>query len=114
MELVEKTLTDMLLNEQHFYLLLGIFGFFLIVKKIGPLKFLFTDKYNWIVPILNLGLSTFGIFVLHMTNATTQGLKITIAVVISAVATYGYETIKTLLEKIIAKTFGTSSTPTTP
>jgi hypothetical protein len=102
----EDKILEIILNEQHIYLILGIFSLLVVLKRITIISdFLFSEKWSWIVPILNLVLSLIGIFGLGLTNVETVGMKIIIAFIITAVTTYGYELVKPILEKIINRFF---------
>jgi len=106
MSVAEERITDLLMYEQHFYLMAGILSIIYLLRLITPVsEIIFSKKWNWIIPILNLAFSCVGIFVLKMTNATTNGMKIVIVVLISAVTSYGYELIKPLIQKLFGKFF---------
>lgn len=103
----EQRIADLLLQPEHFWLMAGIFGFIYVLRAVTPLaNIIFSKKWNWIIPILNFGLSVLGIFVLKMTTATTTGMKLVIAILISAITSYGYELLKPLIQKLFGKFFG--------
>lgn len=103
----EQKITDLLLQPGHFWMMVGIFALLYILRAIGPVgASLFSKKYNWMIPILNFGLSCLGIFVAKMTTITTMGMKFVVAVLITAVTTYGYELTKPLVKKIFGNVFG--------
>ena len=98
----EDKILDIILNEQHLYLILGIFSLLVILKKINKVgDFLFSTKWNWLVPIINLVLSCVGVFLLKLTTVETIGMKIIVALVITALTSYGYELVKPLLDKVL-------------
>jgi len=99
---IETKVLEILLNESHFYLMVGIFSFLIILKSIKPVRdFLFSDRWKWIVPILNVGISFCGVFLFGMTNVTTNGMKIVIALLISAVVILAYEGIFKMMSNLI-------------
>lgn len=102
----ETKLLEILLNEPHFYLVVGIFSFLIVLKTIGPVKnFLFSDRWKWIIPILNVAISFCGVFLLGMTDATMMGMKVTIAILVSAVVSLSYEGIFKIMSAVILKLF---------
>jgi len=104
---VEDKIVEILLDQNHFFLILGIFGFLYFIRAVNPIAaFLFSPKWRWLIPIINLGLAGAGIFVLNMTSATTTGMKLVIMFLVTAVTTYGYELTKPLIKKILEKIFG--------
>ena len=103
---LEDKIYEIILNEQHLYLILGIFSLLVVLKRISKIAdFLFTPKWNWLVPIINLVLSCVGVFLLKLTPVETIGMKIIVALVITAITTYGYELVKPVLDKILDKFF---------
>jgi hypothetical protein len=107
----EERITSLLLYEQHFYLMAGILCVIYLLRLITPVStIIFSKKWNWVIPVLNFVLSMAGVFILKMTNATTNGMKIVIVVLISAVTSYGYELIKPLIQKLFGKFFGPEKT----
>jgi len=92
MEQVEQKLMEVLLTQEHLFLLIGIFSFLLTLRWVRPVKeFLFSDKWKWLIAPLNLSLSCLGVFALGMTTVTTLGMKVVIALLASAVVTLTYE-----------------------
>jgi len=113
----EEKLLEILLNQNHMYLILGIFAFMYFLRAIKPIKtYLFDDDPKrskkwykggkWLLPIINLALSSIGVFLLGMTNATTMGMKCIIVLIITSVTTYGYQLTKPLFKKVLGKLFG--------
>ena len=103
---MEEKIVDLLMQDSHFWLAVGIMAFLFFLKRIGPVgDLLFSEKWKWIIPILNLGLSAMGVFVLGMTTVASLGMKLVIVLLITAVTAYGYELVKPLLKKIFPKIF---------
>jgi len=104
---MEEKILNLLMQDSHFWLAVGIMAFLFFLKSVGPVgDLLFSDRWKWSIPILNLGLSSLGIFVLKMTTVTTLGMKLILVFLITAVTTYGYELVKPLLKKLFPKIFG--------
>lgn len=98
-EQLETTITDFVLSDQHIYLLIGVVCIIALLKYITPLQdILFSEKRKWLVAPINVVLSLVGVFALKLTPATTIGLKIIVALVISTFATFAYEA---LLKRIM-------------
>ena len=88
---LEDQLMDILLQQNHLYLILGIFAVLAILKYMRPTKVLFSRKYKWLVAPINLFCSFIGVFAFNLTNVATVGLKITIALIITAFTVLSYE-----------------------
>ena len=69
--LVEEKIVAMLMEPQHFYLIIGILSALFMLKQWVPI--LFSDRWKRLVSVVNLGLSTIGVFLLGLTSATTLG-----------------------------------------
>lgn len=105
--MIEDRIVDMLLNQNHFFLVIGIFCFLYVVRAMDPVAtFLFSKKWRWLIPLVNLGISAVGVFLLGMTSATTVGMKLVVVLLITAVTSYGYELTKPLVKKILKKLLG--------
>lgn len=102
---VEKQLLETFVTENHIGLLIGVYGVLWLLKSIDPIKErLFAPKWKWIIPILNTGLSFSGVFVLGLTDFTTVGMQIILALFISALATYTHESLgKYIIERATEK-----------
>lgn len=89
---VEQQLTDLLLDPKHAMVLIGVFSILFMLKSMAPVQAtLFSERWRWAVAPLNLALSSTAIFALGLTNAQTMGLKVVIALTISACVTLSYE-----------------------
>jgi hypothetical protein len=107
--MAEEKILALLLDQNHFFLIVGIFAFLYILKAIKPVgDFLFSEKWKWLVPIVNLALSFIGVFAVGMTSATSLGMKIIVALVITAFTAYSYELTKPVFKGIAVKFFGKS------
>ena len=97
---MEEKILEILMSPLHFYLMVGIFCFILLLQWMKPVKdFLFSEKWKWIVAPINVVLSSLGVFALGMTEADGTGMKIVIVLLISAVTTFTYEAVaKPLIE----------------
>jgi len=101
---LEQKVVEMLLDSNHVSLLVGVFSVLFLLKSMEPIKAtLFTEKWKWLIAPLNLSMSSFGIFALGLTSAQTLGLKIVIALLVSAVVTLTYEAVAKPLTKQIEK-----------
>lgn len=102
----EVKIIELLLAQSHFWLMIGIFCVLYIIRAITPIgKFLFCKKWQWLIPLINLGLSIGGVFVLGMTNATTLAMKVVVVVLITAITAYSYELTKPIFKKILSLLF---------
>ena len=100
----------MLMQQNHFLLLLGIVGIIYALKYITPISnWLFSDNWKWLIAPINLTLSFFGIFILKLTNIQEWNVKAMVAIIIAMVATAAYEWIIKYLDQFIRSKF-----PTTP
>lgn len=106
---LETKLIDIMLNQYHVYLLLGIVSVIYILSKITPISnFLFSEKWKWLIVPLNLMLSFFGIFVLRLTEAQETRMKIVFAIILSMLATATYEWILKHVDSFVMKKIGNS------
>lgn len=104
--MVEEELTSLLLSQLHFYLLLGIVSVIYLLKQVQPINtFLFSDKWRWLVGVLNITLSFVGVFVLKLTEVQNVGPKIMVALIISAFSTFAYELILKHIEQFLRNKF---------
>jgi hypothetical protein len=110
--MAEKKILDMLMYDQHFWLMIGIFCFMYVVRCVPQIdRFLFTPKWKWTIVFINLALSCIGVFAFGMTSATTNGMKIVIVLLLSAVTLLAHEITKPILRKLIHKIFGVEIKP---
>lgn len=110
--MIEEKLTVILLNQLHFYLLSGIVSIIYILKQITPISnFLFSDKWKWLVGILNVALAFIGIFILNLTEVQGFGPKAMVALIISAFGTFAYELIIKHLDQFLRNKFVNVPTP---
>lgn len=118
MEQLETKILDLILVQQHLYLIIGILGILMLLKKITPIaNFLFSEKWCFLVVFVNLALSCIGVFLLKLTTFDTMSMKVVLVIVASAICTFSYEGAKYIFEKVISKLTGKKSddaTPTTP
>jgi hypothetical protein len=111
--MVEEKLTELLLSQLHFYLLLGIISIIYFLRQVGPINvFLFSDKWRWLVGVLNIAMSFVGVFVLNLTEVQGIGPKAMIALIISAFSTFAYELVFKHIEQFLRNKF--QNTPSTP
>lgn len=104
--MIEEKLTELLLSQLHFYLIFGILSIIYILKTIKPINdFIFSDNWKWLIGIINMGLSFFGIFVLKLTEIQEIGPKIMVALVISAFSTFAYELVFKHIEVFLRNRF---------
>ena len=91
---VEQKVLETLLTTNHIILLASIFSLLLTLRWVKPVrKFLFSDKWKWLIAPVNLGLSCLGVFALGLTSVTGVGSKIAVAIIASALVTLTYEAI---------------------
>lgn len=90
---LEDQLVSILLDPNHLYLMIGIFSVLSLLKYMGPTQALFSDKFKWLIAPINLGLSFVGVFAFGLTDATTLGMKVIIALAITAFTVLSYETL---------------------
>jgi len=101
---LEEKVWSILMEPSHFYLMIGVFSLIMLLKWMNPVNEFLFKKYKFLIAPLNVVLSFIGIFALKLTNAETFGLKIVIALLISAVVTFTYESIgKPLMDGIQKK-----------
>ena len=102
---VEKKLLETFVTESHIGLLIGVYGVLWLLKSIDPIKErLFTVKWKWVISIINTALSFTGVFALGLTDFTTTGMKVILALFISALATYTHESLgKYIIERATEK-----------
>ena len=67
---------------------------------------IFQPPWKFIPVLLNITLSSMGVFVLGMTSAKTVGMKIIMVLLISAVTLMAHEITKPILRAVIKKIFG--------
>jgi len=104
--MAETKILQILMCEEHFYLIVGTFSVLYFLRAVKPVAFIFSKKWNWLIPILNLGFSFAGIFMFRLTVAKTMGMKLSVMFLITAVTSYTYELTKPLLKKIVTKFIG--------
>jgi len=113
--IVEDKIVNIILSNEHVFLLIGIVGIIYILKQITPISnFVFSEKWKWMVALINLGLSFVGIFVLKLTTLTTLGMKVIMAVTIAGLATAAYEWLIKYLDNMIRAKFGQPPAPPAP
>lgn len=89
---MEAKFLEILTDANHVYLCLGIMAFLYILKLVKPIdNAVFQTNWKYIIPLFNMILSFLGIFALSMTPATEIGTKIVIAILITAVTSFGYQ-----------------------
>jgi len=104
--MAEEKVIALLLEQNHFFLIIGIFALIYLLRAITPLaEILFSDKWKWLIPIVNIALSAVGIFILGLTNAKTTSMKVIIMLIISAFTAYSYHLVKPVLKRIQKKFF---------
>lgn len=109
-DVIENKLMEILLNQYHLYLLLGIVGIIYMLSKITPISnFLFSEKWKWLIVPINLSLSFFGIFVMKLTEAQETRLKVIFAIVLSMLATATYEWILKHIDQVVVKKLGSGT-----
>ena len=102
----EDRLFTLLMDQNHFFLIIGILAFLLVLRAIKPVEqFIFTEKWNWIIPVLNVSLSAIGVFALGMTSFDDPAMKLVVVLIISAVTSYSYELAKPLFKKLLRRFF---------
>jgi len=108
---LEDKIWTILMEPMHFYLMIGVFSIIMLLKWMRPVNDFLFGKYRFLIAPLNVILSFLGIFVLKLTGAETFGLKIVIALLISTVVTFTYESVgKPLLDGIQNKMSNKSNT----
>ena len=109
---LEGKIVDTILSNEHIFLLIGVVGIIYLLKQITPISnFLFSEKWKWMVALVNLGLSCVGIFLLKLTTLTTLGMKVIMAVTIAGLATAAYEWLIKYLDNMIRAKFGQPPNP---
>jgi len=110
---MEEKIFSMLVTEEHIGLVLGIFSILYMLKTCKRISsYLFSSedgtpgKGRWLVAPINLVLSAVGVFLLGLTTFTTLGMKVVTVFIASCTTTFGYEVIKNILKKLIAKLLG--------
>ena len=112
---VEQRLEEMLMQQNHFLLLLGIVGIIYALKYITPIgNWLFSDTWKWVISPLNLAMSFFGIFVLKLTDIEKSNVKAMVAIVIAAFATISWEWIIKYIDQFLRERFKEKVVPPTP
>jgi len=112
---IEQRLEDMLMQQNHFLLLLGIVGIIYALKYITPIStWLFSDNWKWLIAPLNLAMSFFGIFVLKLTDIQQANVKAMVAIVIAAFATISWEWIIKYIDQFLRDKFKEKVAPPTP
>jgi hypothetical protein len=104
---LETKILDLVMIPEHAYLIIGIFGVLMLLKKFTPVaNFLFSPKWCFLVVFVNLALSCIGVFLIRLTSFTTIGMKIVLVIVASALCTFAYEGASYVFEKVITKFMG--------
>ena len=112
----EQKLGELLMQQSHFLLLLGIVGVIYALKYITPISnWLFSDTWKWLIAPINLGLSFFGIYILKLTDIQQGNVKAMVAIVIATFATAAYEWIIKYVDRFLRDKFNVKDDPpTTP
>jgi hypothetical protein len=115
---VETKLVDLLLDGNHFLLLLGIVALIWSLTLCRPVsEFLFVtpdgkkSRWQWLVMPINLALSLVGVFLLGLSPLTEVGPRLMVALLISALATASWEWAIKYLDGWIRKRFGQPPAP---
>jgi len=104
---LETKIVDLIMIPEHLYLIIGIFGVLMLLKKFTPVaNFLFSPKWCWLVVFVNLALSCIGVFLLKLTTFTTVSMKVILVIVASALCTFAYEGASYIFERFVSKFIG--------
>jgi hypothetical protein len=100
--MVEDKILELLADINHVYTMITIFSVLTILRYTGPVaKFLFSDKWKWLVTPINLALASLCIFGFGMTSFKTMGGKVLITLLITAVTIMAYEAILKYVVRLV-------------
>lgn len=89
---LEDNISNFILDSSHIYLYIGLVCIIAFLRYLDPLKpILFTESRKWLIAPINVALSAIGVFLLGLTPATTLGMKIIVALIISTCVTFTWE-----------------------
>jgi len=102
----EEYVANQILTLQHLGLVIGLYAVIGLLKKITPLaKFLFTEKWDWLIAPICLALASILVWAFDLSSFESNGMKLVAVVFLSMAVTWTHEAVIKQLLKLFSALF---------
>jgi len=102
----EEFVAEQILTLQHLLLVIGLYAVLGLLKKVTPIaKYLFSEKWVWLVAPICLVLSSVLVWAFDLTTFDSDGMKLVAVLFLSMAVTWTHEAVIKHLIKLFTVTF---------